>query len=267
MIKGKRLLFVGYATADIRGKQWTLGGAAGVMALNAAHLGFCPSLLAVLADDAYGKKYKKALERAGVNYSLCPSVPHLPTCVINDIHGLGSTRQWEDHGANQYLADIVVSADFICSFDAVFLVNSHPILAEKVAQYKSSSLFYIPGPQIVKQKHYLSEKVITASRVIFGNEEEMPLILDSHPFIRGVKMIVATAGKKGGVVLFPNGKQLAFTAPEVKALDTTGAGDAFALGFGLALVRRQTVQQAIAAGKVLASRVLSRPSGLIFIYQ
>src|SRR3989344_6250801 len=97
-------LFVGYATVDVIDGKWFPGGAAGVMAITASGLGVQSYLLAPLANDEYGKFYQRKLQKTSVNYSLCPFVPYLPTCIITDPFGPVSKRLWSDRGANAYLS-------------------------------------------------------------------------------------------------------------------------------------------------------------------
>lgn len=261
------VLFVGYATVDIIEGQWHAGGAAGVMAINASVLGVRSHLIAPLAHDVYGKWYQRHLQKTSVDYSLCPFVPHMPTCIITDPFGSGSKRQWSDRGANAHLSTLTFQPESVPSVDGIFIVNSHPDLGEKIARLSKSAVFYIPGPQAVLQKGYVREKIIARSRVIFGNEEEAAFILGKKPFSLGVEMVVVTRGQRGGEVFLPKDKMISFTAPLVeKVVDPTGAGDAFALGFGLTLINGATVGQAIRAGKKTAGKILAKKGGLIFTY-
>lgn len=261
------IAFAGYATADIIENEMYLGGAAGMMSINAPYLGVYSSLLAPLGKDTYGKLYQKHLHKNKVNTSLCFLVPHLPICVIENVFGAGSNRQWNDNGANKYISKIKLDQKTIQSFDGVFLANSHPLLAEKVAEYSPDNLFYIPGPQVVKQKDYVRISILKKTRVVFGNEEEAPFIFDKKPFLLGVEIVVITYGKKGGEIFLHNGRTIKFDAPKVKKVtDTTGAGDAFALGFGFGILDRKTVADAIAGGKKLVKKTLTQEGGLIFTH-
>lgn len=257
----RNVLFVGYATVDIIEKKWYAGGAAGAMAIATSGLGVRAHLLAPLADDAYGRFYQRILEAASVDYSLCPTVSHLPTCYISDPLAAGSRRRWSDHGANRHLKRIVISGAAIQSFDAVFIVNSYPDLGEQIAVAQPQYVFYIPGPQAVLQSGYVRERILQKSRVVLGNEEEAPYIFEKKPFAYGVKIVIITHGSRGGKVFVSDGKTIPFRPPLVKKVtDTTGAGDAFALGFGLALLDKQSVQQAISNGKKLVQKTLLKKS-------
>lgn len=260
-----KILFAGYATIDLIGGKFHLGGAAGVMSVNASFLGVKSSLLTVLAKDKHGDFYIKNLKKARVDFSLSYlDATNLPTCVINRAHDFGSKRDWSDNGANKYLKQIKVTKKDLSRFDAVFLANCNPVLAETVARNKPDNLFYIPGPQSVLQKNYIKEEVLKRARIVFGNEEEAPFIFEKQPFKLGVKTVVITRGKNGGTVFLNTSERIDFNASGTdKVIDSTGAGDNFALGFGIRILDGKSIQYAIEYGKKLAARVIEREGGLL----
>lgn len=115
-----KIAFVGYATADIIENEIYFGGAAGTMSLNASYLGVRSSLIAPLGKDIYGKLYQKHLRKNKVDTSLCFLVPRLPTCVIENVFGAGSNRQWNDNRANEHISRVKLDQKTVQSFDAVF---------------------------------------------------------------------------------------------------------------------------------------------------
>lgn len=262
-----RLAFAGYATVDIIENKRYFGGAAGTMSINAAYLGIRSFLISILSNDTSEQWYKKRLARAEVDTSFCIDAPHLPTCIIQNPYGKGSERIWSDNGANNFISTLIINTAIVNKFDGVFVVNSHPDLGEKIAQFSKRTLYYIPGPQALIQKGYIREKILSKSRIVFGNEEEAPFIFDKKPFSSGVEMVVITHGKKGGEIFLRNGHIIQFEAPEVKkVIDTTGAGDSFALGFVLGILDNKTLDDAVINGKKLAKKVLAQKGGLIFTY-
>lgn len=260
-----KILFVGYATVDIIEDNLALGGGAGIMSINAALLGIESSLLTVLSKDRYGQFYQTALREARVDVSMCNfDSPRLPTCNIDDPYALGSKRRWKDNGANKFIRNIKVSRRKLSRFDGVFIVNSHPDLAEKIAKLSPKNLFYIPGPQSVLQKNYVKGSVVKRSKIIFGNFEEKASILNEGPFDKGVEMVIITRGKSGGIIYFKDGKKYKFPPPKVKkVIDTTGAGDNFALGFGMKILEGKSIKEAIGFGKKLAKIIIEKRGGLL----
>lgn len=260
-----KVLFVGYATADIIENEFFPGGAAGVMALNAAYLGVDSYLLTVLGIDLYGVLYQDLLKKHRVNTSLCKTdAPAIPICIIEDPYAPGSQRKWNDSGVNKYIKNLTLSKKGAAQFDGVFIVNSHPTLAENVAKHDFPYMFYIPGPQAVLKKDYIRESVLKKATVVIGNQEEQKSIFNNKPFDLGTEMIVITKGKNGGTIYRNKKKEINFEAPFIKeTIDPTGAGDNFALGFGLKMIEKADLQESIELGKQLTKASLSKKGGYI----
>ena len=67
----------------------------------------------------------------------------------------------------------------------------------------------------------------------------------------GIKNVIITLGEKG--VFYSNGEdEIYIKARKVKAIDTTGAGDAFNAGFAVALTENQNIRDAIAFASATA---------------
>lgn len=261
-----KILFAGYATVDLIENKPHIGGAAGIMAMNAQALGIDSSLMAPLSDDKNGKWYQGQLIKRSVDMSLSNfDSPHLPTCVITDPHGQGSTRKWKDNGANSYLEKINVDRNKLNQFDAIFLANCNPLLAEKIAIEAPHNLFYIPGPQAVLQKNYLRETIVKKSALIFANDEEAPFVWKLKPFNDSiVEYFIVTEGKKGGCIYGKDGSATRYSADSVtNIVDTTGGGDAFALGFALSYLKKEPITASSGAGIELAQRVLAQYGALL----
>lgn len=260
-----KLLFVGYATVDIIQGSLHPGGAAAVMAINGSKLGHTCSLLTILSQDNMGKFYQSVLKKYSVDFSKSfLKSPSIPTCTIPRPHDLGSQRLWSDNGANKFINKITISPAYLAQFDGIFVANSHPDLAEYIASKSSRSILYIPGPQVVLKPNYIRQSVLKKSRIVFGNEEEEPFILEQKPFDYGVEIMVITKGKNGGIVYAKNGESHQYTAPKVKkVIDPTGAGDAFTLGFGTHYLQSNTIEESITSGVLLASRVVAQEGALL----
>lgn len=266
-MKKPRLLFAGFTTVDFINKKKCEGGAAAVSSMNASFLGYRSSLLSVLSKDKLGQWYKNKLRNARVDLSLCLSnAPSLPTCVINKVDMKGSERIWRDNGSLPYFEKIKINKSNLNQFDYVFLCNTPFDLLKKIAAYNlKKNIVYVPGPQIVLKKNSILPELYKKSVLVFGNEEESRLIFRSRPFSYNVETVIITKGQKGGTVFSKAGKSIRYSAISANGLvDTTGAGDAFTLGFSLEIIKSNSVRQAIIAGKQLALSVIKKKGGLLF---
>jgi len=260
-----RILFVGYATIDILHGNHYLGGAAGAMSINATQLGIEPSLFAPLSNNSLGKKYISALKKCGVSLDLCDCAsPSIPTCEIVDPFGLGSTRVWKDNGAYAHFTSTMIeqlSEKMLAEFDYIFLCNAPKEVCQKIATVTTSrKILYIPGPKTVSIADWVSADVLEKTLILFGNEEEEPILWDAKPFEHGVDLAVMTDGENGGSVYQKKDTTLAiektpFAASKIAGVvDTTGAGDTFALGFAKTWLETKSVSKAISFAKKLTTQ-------------
>ncbi len=261
-----KILFAGYATIDIINNQFFLGGAAGAMSINATKEKVKSYLITVIGKDKYGQYYRKKLLKNKINLSFSNfEALKNPTCKIINPFSLGSKRIWSDNGANHYLKKINIRSRKLSSFKLIFLANCHPTLIKKIYQKTlTKNLIYIPGPQIVNKKSFFQKKILNKTKIIFCNQEESSYILKTDPFKYKVELVVVTQGKKGGIVYKQTGEKIIFSAPKVKkTIDPTGAGDCFALGFCLSLIKTNSIEKAIKKGLSLSKKIIIKKGAVI----
>lgn len=256
-----KCLFAGFATIDtIHNKKYP-GGAAGSLSLNATRLGIESHLLTVLAEDERGNWYRNILEKNGVvfPYSIT-NAPSIPTCVIPPDIQEGSQRIWNDNGALVFFDQLQPSQEYLDAFDLIFVVNAPPKLIQILATHISQrTIIYIPGPQVVLQPNYIQPILFEKTKILFANEEEWTIIKKYRPFDAGLSLIVTTKASKGGQILRKNHASILFEAqPMINVVDTTGAGDNFALGFSLSYEKDQDILKAIENGKQLSSSIITQ---------
>jgi sugar/nucleoside kinase (ribokinase family) len=261
-----KILFAGFAVADIIDGVPYLGGAAGSMSINASVLGIHSSLFAPLSSDKYGQLYLGQLKKSLVDYSLCSlDSPNLPTCLVKDNLGMGSTRDWQDNGALEHFHKMPIPQNLDQQFDAIFLCNLWKDIGEKIASATTTrKLLYIPGPKAVNSPDWISTTILDKTLIIFGNEEESSVIWQSNPFSHGVEIVVTTAGSQGGLVHLKNGEIIPYSAIQVEnVVDPTGAGDAWSLGFATEWLTSHDIISSINQGKKLSSECIQNKGAIL----
>lgn len=270
----RKLLFAGFATVDYIDNKKYIGGAAGASSINASLMGYHSSLLTVLARNTPGKWYFRTLKKAGVNTDLCIfSAPAIPSCIISHDRNNTEKRVWNDNGSLPYFAKLKLYPQTINQYDRIFLLNAPFNLAVKISGLVNSrKIIYVPGPQLVSGKNKISESCLNKTLILTANQTEKKYIFKSNPFAKGIKIVIITDGKRGGKVYFDNKKYLRYLPGIIKKIsDTTGAGDAFTLGFSLYLLDKkpedllssEMIANAVNQGKKLSAKIIKKKGGII----
>lgn len=122
-----------------------------------------------------------------------------------------------------------------------------------------------PGSIQIQERKAELLKLLTVTDFLFINLEEAqqitqssskaPRTLMSELAKMGVKTVVLTDGKRGAFA-YENKKLYAVPIFPGKAIETTGAGDAFATGFLGAILAGKTLQEALKWGAINSSSVV-----------
>jgi len=277
----KKLLIVGNLAKDIiRGKQF-FGGSAGVIAINATRLGIKSSILSVIGNDQFSKKYLDFLKATGVDIThVYQKVKKIPVCEIEYPFASSLKRVWHDQGALEAMSALKVDGEWINSFTLIHLVSCPPVLARKISEVITSDvcLSYEPGPRILHSSAYINVKILKKTKLLFANEEEIRAVLKvlslssvEEIFHLGVEAIVITRGKDGSTIYFKvkssilplDVRSVDVKAPVVKVIDPTGAGDAYRVGFFYGYLRGFCWKRCGNLGAKFAAEKLGQLGGII----
>lgn len=264
-----KALFIGFCTIDTIEDKEYLGGAAGGSALTAAALGVTASIVTVLSQDERGQRYRAALEKASIDTSLSiHTSPSIPTCKIIDPQGAGSTRKWQDNGCLAVLEQVTFPQKSSNNFDAVFLCSGRPSFISYVENNTDAApKIFIPGTYILQDSTKAYQSLLPKVNLLFLNEEESTILHPSYALAQGTKIVITTLGADGCIVYTSDGDKVAFAAPQAPVVDTTGAGDSFALGFSLSYLEKHDIPSAVAAGNDLASKVIQKYGATLLNYE
>ena len=122
-----------------------------------------------------------------------------------------------------------------------------------------------PGELYARKGLQAMRPILRRSYVAFPNENELRLLTgggleDGSKVLlgEGVRVVAVKLGERGCYVT--DGKESYFVpAHKVKAVDTTGAGDAFCAGFLHGLVAGKDIHECARLGNLVASKKLTRP--------
>jgi sugar/nucleoside kinase (ribokinase family) len=246
------------------------GGSAANVAALAAAAGGSARFIGQVGNDHVGPRLVAELDRAGVDARVSCSGRTGTIVVLVDAEG--ERTMLTDRGASTQLA--VAPADALEGVKVLHvpaysltvdpLANAtHQLIGEAVDRgipvtMDASSVTELRdfGPS---EFLALVEQIEPA--VLFCNRAESKLLgLDMRSPAPGATRTIVKAGARPTLVIDAEGTAISIPVPPVdKIVDTTGAGDAFAAGYLLAMLAGQGPETSVQAAHLLASRVLRAP--------
>mgnify|MGYP006271261387 CR=1 FL=1 len=248
------------------------GGKGANQAVAASRLGADVLMLGRVGDDAFADNTLANFCRHGVDTTHITRVPGVSSGVAAIwVDADSQNRILIVPGANDHLlpADVEAAADALrgCGMiilqleipmDTVYaaidfgnangipvLLNPAPASTELDSAYACRCDYFVPNETELE--------ILTGMPV--GNDDEIAAAAASL-LARGLQHLIVTLGDKG--VLWLHGEsRLHISAPRVRAVDTTGAGDAFIGCFAAALARGSGVEPALREAVRYASHAVT----------
>jgi ribokinase len=218
------------------------GGAASNFAVSLARLGSEVAVYGHVGNDAEGLEALRSLNEEKVDTTRVVREKDLATgFVIILIGEEGQSMKLRFRGANSRLAPNDITPTLLQDIDIAYAASvSFPIAKELAAtclQVGAQSAIDV-GETLVNQSLDEVRKMINSYSIVFMNELVFERIFNEKPRVENVqeelsehlKVLNVTMGREGAITAT---KDTAFATPayQVKAIDTTGAGDAYAAGF------------------------------------
>ncbi|MGO3885358.1 MAG: ribokinase [Mycetocola sp.] len=237
------------------------GGKGANQAVAAAKLGARVNMVGAVGDDSNGELLRASIVRAGVNDHGVRTDPSRATgTAVITVDAAGENTIIVSPGANggisaasvQEAADSIRSGAVLC----LCLEISLDAVAESVRIASESGVRVVLN---LSPSQTLPEDVIRMVDVLLVNEHELADLIGDDAVeagwsavaeqltARGVSSAVVTLGARGCVVLDNGTVAAEITAPVVTAVDTTGAGDAFA---GAIAAQMASGESLVAAARV-----------------
>jgi ribokinase len=232
------------------------GGKGANQALAARRLGANVNLVAAVGDDELATAALALLRAEGVGLDNCRTVPNSPTGVAVILVGSGGENLiGVAPGANALLAadslDLDPTGPVICQLEI-------PIETVSQAATATSGFFCVnaaPAREVPVEVWHRADVVVV-------NETERDHYGNALDDCRG--LVVVTMGKSGAMALRSGRGVAQATPPQVKAIDTVGAGDAFVAALAVSLLEdlglQTALEKACAAGALATTRVGAQPS-------
>ncbi|MDW7731957.1 MAG: carbohydrate kinase family protein [Methanolobus sp.] len=228
------------------------GGGAANIAIGIARLGGSCQLISAVGGDFASSGYETELERHGVDLSLLYRFENEKSTrafVFTDREHHQST--YFDWGASVHLKELEPPA-----VDFVHLATSDSTYNARIAK-KAGFVSFDPGQDLVTYSRENLEGILENTDMLFTNKHEIQRVCDMtgksfEDILAMIETIIVTYDAKGSVI-HHGGEAISIPIVPVKALDPTGAGDAYRAGFLLAFTRNYPLETCGKIGATVAS--------------
>jgi ribokinase len=263
--RGETLTGTGFATY--------LGGKGLNQAVAARRMGATVALVGRVGADDFGQRIKDALQTESIDavYVQADQQPTGTALILVEERGDNSIVVIP--GANGALtpSDIDRAAELIGAASVLLLQLEVPIAttlrAAEIAQAAGTTVILTPAPA-----QPLPPALLAATDVLVPNQIEVVQVsgTDADPataaralLAQGCRAVVVTLGAQGALLVTPDGEQPIPPLP-VTAVDTVGAGDAFAGALAASLAEGHELATALryagAAGALATTQAGAVPS-------
>ena len=237
------------------------GGKGANQAVAAAKLGAETYMVGCVGNDSNGDFSLKNLQQMNVNIQGVEVANHVPTGVANIVVAENDNSIIVISGANFEVSKEIVNKhrELIKTAEIVLLQLEIPLdvveYTLELCKENKVKVILNPAPGMV-----LSNSMIENATYITPNEHELKIIFD-QPIDQVLKnypnKLIVTIGSKGAKYYDGNEIKI-IPSYEVELVDTTGAGDTFCGGLAAALVRGDSLEEAIKFANKAASMTVTK---------
>lgn len=251
------------------------GGKGANQAVAAARLGAEVTLVARVGWDSFGRAARASFRREGLRTTYIRCDPQAPTGVaLIVVDDQGQNLIAVAPGANAYLApaDVEAARRAIAASQVLLAQLEVPqqTVRRALALARQAGATTILNPAPAPAEKPLDEELWPLVDLLTPNEREAQALTglpvedlesarQAGQFLleRGVKGVVITLGARGALTVTPSGARLT-PAYQVKAVDTTAAGDAFTGGLAYAVASGRPLAEAVEYACAVAALCITK---------
>ena len=248
------------------------GGKGANQAVAISKLGMETEMIGMVGKDSQGEKLIQNLNKYGIKSDNIIKSDDLTGRAIITVDKKGDNNIIVIPGSNFKITKeyIQEKQDVIASSDVVILQNEIPFETVEFSLLKAKELGKITifNPAPARQ---LSEKIFKNTDYLILNETEMEEIfgigINDKVYIGrifhkkkecGIRNIILTLGDNGSVLFSEDDNIKKYDAYEVKAIDTTAAGDSFIGAFTMKICETGDADKAIKYATAVSAIVVTR---------
>ena len=250
------------------------GGGATNTAVGFSRLGMNAQFCGVMADDEWGKQIQKSLQEEGVSTDAAliveDEVSSFSVILVDEESGKRSIIY--SPNVNAHICDPIFPKDTLKESKWIFLnhlTDVSCVILDDIAEIicpKDCNFAWNPGGSQIRDGFdaKIIKDILKYTNILFLNSDE------AFKFTRtdsindalkvginsGVKIMCITDGANGAYISDGSKTIKAETDSSTKVVDTTGAGDAFAVGVTWAIFNGMSLSDALQAGMISSASVI-----------
>lgn len=251
------------------------GGSASNFAVAMSRLGVPTGLIASIGDDALGQFIINNLRNENVDISHVKIVKNASSgIVVVFIDEQGERRMIAYRGANLMMSKEDIDPKYIKSAKIIHLSGTRLDLAEyisSIAKQEGLIVSFDPGSVIASMGIENCKTILKNTDILFVNRIEVTRMTGINDILgsayelinHGPSMIIIKLGPDGSMAV-TRSQRIKIPAFKVKAINTTGAGDAFNAGFIKAFLLNMKIEDSLKIGNAVAALSITKPEPRLF---
>ena len=244
---------------DVENMTVSLGGSASNFAVGVSRMNVNVGIIARVGHDQFGDFVTDKFKEEGVQTQRLLKIHQSTGMAFIAVDKKGERSIYASMGANAQFKLDKDDKKYIKSSSILHITGMYQEVVEKASKY-AKFLSLNPGTVLSTYGIDSLYKIMERANIIFLNKKEITLLTGENLeegskllIEMGIPMVVVTCGKRGANLYTSEG--VIHSSPlEVKSIDTTGAGDAFAAGFIASFVKNQEIRQCLQFGNVMSSK-------------
>ena len=238
---------------DIGNLSTLIGGSAANFAVGVSRYGLKTGIMARIGNDIFGKHIRSELEKKGINTERLVSIDEKTGMAFIAIEPDGERSIYTFMGSNSKFKLEREDITLIKHSRILHITGMYIEVVEEASKH-AKLLSFNPGNLLASYGLDALDKILKRTHILFLNKKEVTLLTgktyeEGAKLIvdNGVPIVVVTMGKEGSKVYTKN-NHIHHPTTELKAFDTTGAGDSFAAGFITAFLKNNELIDCLKLG-------------------
>ena len=247
------------------------GGKGANQAVAAAKLGYPVVMIGKVGEDVFGSQLIDGLRQAGVETQFVGRAAGASgvALILTDQHGENSIVVVPGANGKLMPSDLERQEDFLQDAGIILTQLEIPLATVEalghIATKHQVPLVLDPAParalpsSILRNVRWITPNEVETRHLLQESGPELPEREAAEQLLAaGVSHVVLKLGARGALVVENAKTQTPVPGFPVKAVDTTGAGDAFNAAFAVALMRGQTAPEAARFANAVAAISVTR---------